>query len=210
MNEFKQCSNGHYYQGETCPYCASRKSDTDGRTAMYGGGGGDAGGDTSSPTVATNGTINDDMNETIVQPYATGSSRPKHTGTIFGDDVDMDTDIKTESGKAQAGSARYSRKLVGWLVSYSLDELGVDYRLYEGRNIIGRNDECSITVDDGKVSGEHAILLFRADKYSITDRQSSHGTFVNGEDIDLEPRYLKDGDKIRIGNTTFLFRTSLF
>ena len=207
MNEFKQCSNGHYYQGETCPYCASGKQGTDNGTVIYGG---DAA-NTSGQTVAANGTqLVGDANETVAQSYGTSSSRPKHTGTVFGDDVDMGTDMNNEPNQSPASSARYSRKLVGWLVSYSLDELGVDYRLYEGRNIIGRNDECNITVDDGKVSGEHAVLLFRADKYSITDRQSSHGTFVNGEDIDLEPRYLKDGDKIRVGNTTFLFRSSLF
>ncbi|MBP5758114.1 MAG: FHA domain-containing protein, partial [Bacteroidales bacterium] len=96
----------------------------------------------------------------------------------------------------------------GWLVSYSLDKMGVDFRLYEGRNIIGRDMDCNITVNDNMVSGRHAVLLFRADKYSLTDQQSTHGTFVNGNDIDLEPCYLQDGDVIKVGETVFKFRTS--
>lgn len=207
MDQFKQCSNGHFYQGDTCPYCASSNHATSNRTVLQPGNA-----PTNGETVPYGGgTQLVDSDATVVQTVKSGS-RPKHSGTVFGDDFDM-TDMSNNESKgaeAPASTSRYSRKLVGWLVSYTLDELGVDYRLYEGRNIIGRNDECNITVDDGKVSGEHAVLLFRASKYSITDKQSSHGTFVNGEDIDLEPRYLKDGDVIRVGNTTFLFRTSLF
>ena len=104
---------------------------------------------------------------------------------------------------------RSRRKLVGWLVSYTLDEMGMDFKLYEGRNIIGRNADCQITIADKTVSGNHAVILFRAGKYSITDQQSSQGTFVNNEDIELEPRYLKDGDVIRMGQTLLRFRSSL-
>ena len=81
---------------------------------------------------------------------------------------------------------------------------------YEGRNIIGRDMNCNITVNDSTVSSTHAVILFRSGKYSISDQQSSHGTFVNGEDIELEPRYLKDGDVIRMGNTVFMIRFALF
>ena len=115
-----------------------------------------------------------------------------------------------EDDKKPTGGPVYCRirKLVGWLVSYSLDKMGVDFPLYEGRNIIGRHESCNITVNDNMVSSIHAVLLFRAGKYSITDQQSVHGTFVNGKDIDLEACYLQDGDEIRVGDTVFLFRTS--
>lgn len=94
------------------------------------------------------------------------------------------------------------------MVSYTLDAMGVDFKLYEGRNVIGRDAECNISVNDNMVSGRHAVILFRAGKYSITDSQSTHGTFVNDEDIELEPRYLQDGNLIRMGKTLFKFRTS--
>lgn len=36
-----------------------------------------------------------------------------------------------------ASAPRATRKIVGWVISYTLDEMGVDYRIYEGRNTIG-------------------------------------------------------------------------
>ena len=98
---------------------------------------------------------------------------------------------------------------MGWLETYSNDPLGMDYKLFEGRNIIGRDMDCNISVNDGRVSAKHAVILYRAGKYSITDQQSSHGTYVNDEDIELNPRYLNDGDIICVGKTIFKFRTSL-
>lgn len=132
-----------------------------------------------------------------------GMSSAPSGGTMFIDDEGFDA-----QGQQQV-SIRNRRKLVGWLVSYTLDEMGMDFKLYEGRNIIGRNTDCQITIADKTVSGNHAVILFRAGKYSITDQQSSQGTFVNNEDIELEPHYLKDGDVIRLGQTLLRFRSSL-
>ncbi len=208
QGEFKQCPNGHYYQGASCPYCKSDNhagNATSLKTEAFVGGGDEQPTETmggGNSNFGTKTTINDGQ-ETVVgrkQNPGTGYSR-----TVFGDE---DTD---SSGRSQTNEKRpqYGRKLVGWLVTYSFDELGVDFKLYEGRNVIGRDADCNITVNDGRMSGKHAVLLFRANKYSLTDSQSSHGTFVNDEDIELEPHYLQDGDIIRMGSTVFKFRTSL-
>ena len=212
QGEFKQCPNGHYYQGVSCPYCKTRNqagNTTSLKTEAFVGGEDDQtrtadpyGGNTTGGGTKT--TVIDGQ-ETIVS----GKQKPTagYCRTVFGDEEE-----ETQNPNVQAvpkKESRYGRKLVGWLVTYSFDELGVDYKLYEGRNIIGRDVDCNITVNDGRMSGKHAVLLFRANKYSLTDSQSSHGTFVNDEDIELEPRYLKDGDIIRMGTTVFKFRTSL-
>jgi hypothetical protein len=221
MKGFNKCPNGHYYQGATCPYCPSNgtsKTDTkdgvnfDEKTQIYANHG-------EAPTQTAEGNKTKIMNsqggygETTID--GNGLTLPMHgrprvsndsNKTIFGDEVEVDTPsggIKVEQ------RVRTTRKLVGWLVTYTLDAMGVDFKLYEGRNVIGRDVDCNITVDDGMMSGKHATLLFRVDKYSLTDSQSSHGTFVNDEDIDLEPCYLKDGDVIRMGKTVFKFRISL-
>ncbi len=146
-----------------------------------------------------------DEQETVLE----GRQKPigGYSRTVFGDEEEEIRNYNVQGEPKK--TPRYVRKLVGWLVTYSLDELGVDYKLYEGRNVIGRDTDSNITVNDCRMSGKHAVLLFRANKYSLTDCQSSHGTFVNDEDIELEPRYLKDGDVIRMGNTVFKFRTSL-
>lgn len=211
--EFKQCPNGHYYQGEVCPYCKTtdhKGNATSLKTEVFVNGGSETPTETmggGSSNIGTKTTINDTP-ETIVGGTRNPSSGYGGNRTVFGDDEDTKnpSDCTPTNGVKRP---QYGRKLVGWLVTYSFDVLGVDFKLYEGRNIIGRDGDCNITVNDGRMSGKHAVLLFRANKYSITDSQSSHGTFVNDEDIELEPRYLQDGDIIRMGNTIFKFRTSL-
>lgn len=89
------------------------------------------------------------------------------------------------------------RQQVGWL--------RVEYKLYEGRNTIGRDASCDISIHDSIASMNHATILFRNGKFAIKDDMSSHGTFVNGEDIDLDAVYLKDGDVITIGETILRF-----
>lgn len=216
-NEFKKCPNGHYYQGDHCPYCKTNgNNDKSGDTLLYGPGNGQspAGSKYSqSPTEAMPGQFNRPTQTTVVGENDVFIPNPRQarpsSHTVFGDEYEPisyspDNATRVEQG----GSYRETRKMVGWLVSYTLDAMGVDFKLYEGRNIIGRDPDCSISVNDNMVSGRHAVILFRAGKYSITDSQSSHGTFVNDRDIDLEPCYLQDGDTIRMGKTLFKFRTS--
>ena len=213
---FKQCPNGHYYQGDHCPYCKSTSGGAAAgsmKTEVFGnqetesirptetvpGMGSGMGG---SKTIVVDG--GSPMTPPPVRPTVDSSTSPMSGRTMFGD---MDEMAPSASGGMQR-VYRETRKLVGWLVSYTLDPLGVDFKIYEGRNIIGRDMDCNITVNDNMVSSKHAVLLFRAGKYSITDSQSSHGTFVNDQDIELEPLYLQDGDIIKVGQTVFKFRTS--
>ncbi|GAB4487896.1 MAG: FHA domain-containing protein [Raineya sp.] len=99
------------------------------------------------------------------------------------------------------------RKLVGWLVSYTLDPLGQDFKLREGRNIIGSDSACDICVPDAQVSGKHLTILYRMGDFKFKDELSTNGTFVNDEFV--EEGNLKDGDIIRIGQTSFKFRSAL-
>ena len=95
-------------------------------------------------------------------------------------------------------------KLVGWLVSFSHDESGADYRVREGRNAIGadRND-CEIAIsEDQSISTKHASLMYRDGRFQLRDNDSTNGTYVNGQDIFGEGSVtLKDGDTIRFGST---------
>ncbi|MDR1882214.1 MAG: FHA domain-containing protein [Prevotella sp.] len=213
--EFKQCSNGHYYQGVNCLYCktssGNAENNTSLKTEVFVG--------RADSQILTEVQDNDsdgmkttviDGQETVIGNAGSGIARggaPFANRTVFGDEPEIE--VTATGQQVEKKAYRNSRRLVGWLVSYSFDAMGIDYKLYEGRNIIGRDVDCNITVNDGMMSGKHAVLLFRADKYSLTDCQSSHGTFVNDEDIEFESHYLKDGDVIRMGETIFKFRTSL-
>ena len=213
-NEYKQCPNGHYYQGAQCPYCKTSgnnvESDTSKETLLYSSGNDQPSMETMAemprpvggPIKTT--VVGDGNVEAVSSPRM---SRPS-SHTVFGDESDAFSPSSGGAVGGRQGGFRETRKLVGWLVSYTLDSMGVDFKLYEGRNIIVRNPECNISVNDNMVSGQHAVLLFRAGKYSITDSQSSHGTFVNDRDIELEPCYLQDGDVICMGRTIFKFKTS--
>lgn len=223
----KRCPNGHYYdyiKNPTCPYCKTSGNNGtsptqstivnplsgggDGPTKTTEGFGNGLGGTkTKMPGGSGPNTTVVDNGDTIVGGAgAKGNGINPGTRTVF-----VDEDIEeTPNGTVKEKVYRNTRRLVGWLVTYSLDPMGVDFKLYEGRNIIGRDMNCNITINDSTVSSTHAVILFRAHKFSITDQQSSHGTFVNEEDIELEPRYLKDGDTIRMGNTVFMIRFALF
>ena len=192
MEGFKKCPNGHYYKEElpACPYChggnkQEEVDDSKKKTQLY--------------------TEKKEDNKTrLVIPNFQNS--PSSNRTVFGDEVIAEL----EGGKKVIQKEyRNERMLVGWLVTYSFDKMGADYRLFEGRNIIGRDVECNITVPDKTMSGKHATVLFRNDKFIIKDELSSHGTYVNDNDIEEETIELHDNDIIRMGETVFKFKTAL-
>ena len=97
------------------------------------------------------------------------------------------------------------RKLVGWLVTFDKNPHGVDYKLYEGRNTLGTDSNCSIILkEDAALSGKHVTILFRLGEYKYKDELSTNGTFING--ILSDEGNLKDGDKLQIGTSYFLFK----
>ncbi|MCX7652446.1 MAG: FHA domain-containing protein [Bacteroidia bacterium] len=98
-----------------------------------------------------------------------------------------------------------NRKIVGWLISFTIHPNGVDFRLYEGRNTIGSDPKCDITLNDPGASGHHMTILYRAGQFLFRDELSTNGTFINGEM--LNEGKLNDGDIIRIGKTELRFRT---
>ena len=98
------------------------------------------------------------------------------------------------------------KKLVGFLVTYSLSSNGDFFPLYEGKNSVGRDDAAQVCIqEDSNISEKHLSILFRTvdRKFKFKDEQSSNGTFVNDELTDEGE--LKNLDVIRIGATRLLF-----
>ena len=113
------------------------------------------------------------------------------------------------SSEVKEPQNRKRRRIVGWIISYELDPFGADFRIYEGRNTIGRDTTNDITIIEESVSGKHAILLYRNGNFFLRDEMSSNGTYVNGEEILPDtPKRLNDGDIIvfGIGKAKFIFR----
>lgn len=65
---------------------------------------------------------------------------------------------------------------------------------------IGRSRSCDIVLEDISVSRFHAVLSMRSKSWMIFDTNSTGGVFVNGKRIDKK-QDLKDGDRIKFGNT---------
>lgn len=78
-----------------------------------------------------------------------------------------------------------------------------EYPVKPGRNMIGRSRETGVFVPDRSASRAHAELEYdpTADTILARDLGSTNGTYVNRERI-TEPRRLRHGDVIRIGEYT--------
>ncbi len=68
---------------------------------------------------------------------------------------------------------------------------------------IGREEGNSLQLNDERVSRFHVKIQEDQDKIVITDLESTNGTKVNGEDIQL--RILRFGDIISLGRSVLLF-----
>src|SRR6187399_3105195 len=68
---------------------------------------------------------------------------------------------------------------------------------------IGREEGNLLQLNDERVSRFHVKIQEDQDKIVITDLESTNGTKVNGEDIQL--RILRYGDIISIGRSVLLF-----
>lgn len=71
--------------------------------------------------------------------------------------------------------------------------------------LIGRGEINNIILKDGHVSRQHAKIRLSDGNWIIEDLGSMNGTYVNGEKINI--CYLKNGDKIKIGNNNFIFKS---
>lgn len=68
---------------------------------------------------------------------------------------------------------------------------------------IGRSHSCDILIEGRKVSRRHAEIVVNDDGTAeLLDLDSTNGSFVNGERI-AEPRRLKPGDSVTLGDTPF-------
>ena len=223
MDKFNKCDNGHYYKKtlDSCPYCP---------------GGGTSSPKPSSPPQSAQvppTEFNDldtvktvqyggQAKTTLAQEKTKDISKQEMTGLDFDSMEGNQTIIYRKKGTGSDPEGGYdnsktgpvnlpARKLVGWLVSYTLDEFGMDFRLFEGRNTIGQSPANNVSVmQDQTVSGNHAVILYREDNYYLKDLLSSNGTKLNG--VSLEPDVaakLKDNDIIEVGKTVFRFKVSL-
>jgi Nif-specific regulatory protein len=71
--------------------------------------------------------------------------------------------------------------------------------------VIGRETAAHLCIADASVSRRHSKIEKKDDGFVITDLDSLNGTFVN--DVPVKSRVLDHGDRVRIGDSQFLFLT---
>ena len=84
-----------------------------------------------------------------------------------------------------------------------LSMMGTRHLLEKMQIVLGRGDECDISLLDQSVSRRHAIIHMNVDGYEVTDLESTNGTYVNDTPAHRTP--LVDGDYLRVGNCLFRY-----
>lgn len=99
------------------------------------------------------------------------------------------------------------RTVVGWIVAQNGNHRGEDFRIYDGKNILGTAADCDIVITDPFLSAKHCTIRHENGNFQVTDLDSMNGTFVNQKRCTKSD--LIDNDTIRLGRTEFKFK-SLF
>jgi len=87
---------------------------------------------------------------------------------------------------------------------YLQDPSGKEHKLEQGLTRIGRGGENEIVIVSKRASREHAHVVRDGRHITIEDKNSTNGTYLNGERIQGKSN-LRDGDRLGVGEVTFVF-----
>ncbi|MBI3725787.1 FHA domain-containing protein [bacterium] len=100
--------------------------------------------------------------------------------------------------------------VVGWLVALTGKHKGDDFRVKEGKNIVGSDPDCDVILTDEFISSKHANLKYVNKDgeriFIITDLDSTNGTFLNDAEEPIAREELVDNDTITFGQTKMKFK----
>jgi pSer/pThr/pTyr-binding forkhead associated (FHA) protein len=199
MANFRTCINGHNYDIDVytvCPFCPSNSLTTDYEKTLT----------DFKKTKILESENQSSFDKTIINEEIS-DLKTTHMGKTNSKQNFGRTQIVSQSDSNNISNFDQSikRKIVGWLVTFTYEETGQDYRLYIGKNKIGSLSSNDIIINDPSISGEHVTILFRDNEFLIKDNFSTNGTKING--ITTDEGKLKEGDELRLGNAIFKFKT---
>lgn len=77
--------------------------------------------------------------------------------------------------------------------------------LVEGENIVGRDLDAVVRIDDPTVSRHHARILVSGAAVTVEDLRSKNGSFLNGKRL-RGSRKLESGNTVKFGSVLMTFR----
>jgi hypothetical protein len=96
-------------------------------------------------------------------------------------------------------------KTVAVLIAVEGELEGEVFRVSDGDSRLGRSEGCEVQLPSEWISREHAKMKHQDGLFVIAPLSDKNPTFVNDERT--EGTELKDGDFLKLGRTTFRFRT---
>ncbi len=119
----------------------------------------------------------------------------------------VDEQVAAGSFKSTVPSVPKAHSLVSQpdrLVQLAGPTPGAEFALVQPRVVIGRGEECDISVNHASVSRVHAEIHALGDgRYEVVDRESANGIRVNG--VDLKRSLIDARDTVELGDVVMKF-----
>jgi diguanylate cyclase (GGDEF)-like protein len=114
------------------------------------------------------------------------------------------TVVITDIRKALAAADDEAKQKPACLLVVGGELNGSIYNLPVGETVVGRNPDCSISLDFHGISRRHFTISVDEREVLLTDLQSANGTYLNNNKV-TSPVALKKGDMIKIGAVAMKF-----
>jgi DNA-binding winged helix-turn-helix (wHTH) protein len=118
------------------------------------------------------------------------ANKPRYIRTVHGFGYAFCGPLPAGPSRARAGSVVYRNQEIA---------------LFHGPNVLGRDANADVCVDDSTVSRRHATITIDAHDVSIEDLDSKNGTFVDGKRV-KGTMPLNDGQTVLLGDAPLVFR----
>jgi hypothetical protein len=139
------------------------------------------------------------------QPPQPGYEQPGYAGQPpgYGQPPQGAPDPYAQQGYAPPAVQGGNRQLAATL---QLDDgSNRTYSLKQGGNVVGRGQDADFRLPDTGVSRRHLEITWDGQSATLADIGSTNGTTVNGTPV--QTWQLADGDVIRVGHSSLVFRT---
>ncbi len=103
--------------------------------------------------------------------------------------------------KKPAAVAPVKASASGWALKSNHSALKNKVFSIDKESLVGRSNDCDITLAAAHLSRKHARLSLKNDRLRVTDLDSANGTYVNGKRV--KEAWLSRGDELRFDTLAF-------